>query len=224
MKRGSKAGAILRALGHRNYRLYFFGQGVSLIGTWMQQIAMTWLVYRLSGSAFFLGLVGFAGQIPAFFLASRQSVLGLGKQMVMACGVLGSGMIGFSLSRGLGPSLVLLVFTGFAMIVQMAASNTILQTIVDEDKRGRVMSFYTMAFLGTAPLGSLLAGTLASRIGAPATVQLGGLVCLLTAGIVAVRLPALRELVRPIYRRIGILPEVAAGIQCATEWPVPPED
>jgi MFS family permease len=97
----------------------------------------------------------------------------------------------------------------------------VLQTIVDEDKRGRVMSLYTMAFLGTAPLGSLLAGWLAEVIGAPNTVLLGGACCAAGSLLFAVQLPRLREKVRPIYIRMGILPEVAAGIGAASEMNVP---
>ena len=116
--------------------------------------------------------------------------------------------------------MLLLVFCGFAVMMEMAASNTILQTIVDDDKRGRVMSFYTMAFLGVAPLGSLLAGSLASRIGTPHVVQLGGMMCLVTSALFAVRLPALRTFIRPIYRRIGILPDVTSGIPSEAECEV----
>ena len=107
-------------------------------------------------------------------------------------------------------------------MVQMAASNTVLQTIVDEDKRGRVMSFYTMAFMGTAPFGSLLAGTVAERIGVPHTLLFGGIGCILGALWFARSLPALRRDVRPIYVKIGILPELATGIQQSTELSVPP--
>nr|MDQ3821245.1 MFS transporter [Acidobacteriota bacterium] len=99
----------------------------------------------------------------------------------------------------------------------------VLQTIVEEDKRGRVMSFYTMAFMGTAPFGSLLAGSVAERIGAPYTLLLGGLGCILGAVWFATSLPALRRDVRPIYIKIGILPEMAAGIQNSSELSVPPE-
>ncbi|NUQ63508.1 MAG: MFS transporter [Pirellulales bacterium] len=433
--------SVVRALGHRNYRLFFFGQSVSLIGTWMQQTAMIWLVYRLSDSPWMLGLVGFSGQIPAFLLAplagvltdrwnrhrtlvvtqtlamlhailfvaligtgvlavwhlivlavalgminaldmptrqafvvdmvggredlsnaialnsvlfnaarllgpaaagfligligewmcmlinglsylavlaalaamrieprgpagpagparpvwsefreglayavrfrpiltlllllgltsftampltvlmpvfaveilrggpqtlglltaamgagalsgglmlaSRRSVLGLGRVICIASAAIGVGMIGFALSRSLWLSLSVVAVTGLAMIVQMAASNTVLQTIVDEDKRGRVMSFYIMAFMGTAPLGSLLSGALASRYGAPIAVAACGLVSLAGAAVFAYRLPHFRELVRPVYIRQGILPEVSSGVGVTTELTVPPED
>ena len=422
---------MLGALKHRNFRLFFFGQSISLIGTWMQQVAMIWLVYRLSNSAFLLGLVGFFSQIPSFFLspmagvftdrwnlrrtilltqslamcqaiilavlaltgtvvvwhvlalsvclglvtafdiparqafliqmvegrenlanaiglnssmfngarligptiagfaiaavgegvcfllnalsyvavlaallamrlpprlpgkprqhvlhelidgfryafgflpireilmllalvnmaampltvllpvfatdvlqggpdtlglltaamglgallgalllASRKSVLGLGRQIAWASALFGLGLIAFSFSHVLWLSMLLLATSGFAVMMETAASNTILQTIVDDDKRGRVMSFYAMAFLGAAPLGSLLAGSLASRLGVARVVQLAGLMCIMGSMVFGWRLPALRRIVRPIYRRIGILPDLSSGIPCDAE-------
>jgi MFS family permease len=437
-KRAASAPAfMLRALGHKNYRLFFSGQSISLIGTWMTRIATSWLVYRLTGSALLLGIVGFAGQIPAFilapfagvlvdrwnrhrllvvtqvlsllqslamallaltglikiwqvivlsvfqglinafdmparqafvvemvdtredlanaialnssmvnaarllgpsiggviiaavgegwcfmidaisylaviasllamtitprmlkptndanifqqlrdgwtyaarfapirkilvllalvslvgvpytvlmpvfandvlhggpntlgllmaasgvgalvgamFLAARRSVLGLGKFIPLTAAAFGAGLIAFSFTRVLWLSLTLMIVTGLGFMVQMAASNTVLQTIVDEDKRGRVMSFYTMAFMGTAPFGSLLAGGVAERIGAPHTLLFGGIGCILGALWFARSLPALRRDVRPIYVKIGILPEMAVAIQQSTELSVPP--
>jgi MFS family permease len=429
--------SLLRALAHRNYRLYFVGQGVSLVGTWMQQLALSWVVYQLTDSAVWLGVVGFAGQIPGFFLApvagvvadhynrhrlllltqtlmmlqafalaalalagvitvwqiivlsvllgvvnaldmtvrqafltelierredlanaialnssmvngsrlvgpalagfllaqtsagvcflingvsylavlaallamtvrpasrparrppllrglregfryafgftpirallallalvslasmaytvllpvfadrlvgggaatlglltaatgvgaltaavflaSRQTVLGLGKWIAAAPAVFSAALFVFSASRNLWLSMLMLFLAGAALMMQMAATNTILQTIVEEDKRGRVMSFYTMAFLGMAPLGSLMGGLLAERIGAPGTVRVAAAACLVGSALFAVALPSLREEVRPIYRRMGILPELATGVQSATELNVPPE-
>jgi MFS family permease len=108
-------------------------------------------------------------------------------------------------------------------MVQMASSNTIIQTIVEDAKRGRVMSFYVMAFLGTAPFGSLLAGSLSSRIGAPATLRIGGTCCILGGLLFARALPDIRRAVRPIYVRLGILPQVATAISNTAELSVPPE-
>jgi MFS family permease len=108
-------------------------------------------------------------------------------------------------------------------MVQMAASNTVIQTIVDDEKRGRVMSFYMMAFFGTVPFGSLMAGTLSERIGAPHTLLVGGICCALGAAWFARELPAIRATVRPIYIRLGILREVAAGLGDAAQATVPPE-
>jgi MFS family permease len=411
-----------RALAHRNFRLFFFGQGISLIGTWMQQIALLWLAYRLSHSALFLGLVGFASQIPAafitpfagvltdrwnrhhtvfitqvaamiqafvlmaltlsgaicgwqivllsvcaglvtgfdvparqsflvqmverredlanaialnssmfnaarligpaiagllirllgewpcflinglsylavlgslaamrvrpaampnreqgilaglkegaryvwaspairsvlgllgfvnlmsmpttillplvaveflhggadtlglltaalgigalaasLFLAARRSVLGLGRLIAWTTGAFGLGMIVLACSHLLWLSVLALLGTGFAMIAQMAASNTILQTVVEEDKRGRLMGFYTLAFVGTAPFGSLLSGYLATSIGTTAAILLCGLSCVGGSLVFACLLPSLRKDVRPIYIRAGILQEV----------------
>jgi MFS family permease len=399
---------IVRALKHKNYRLYYAGQSISLIGTWMQRIAMSWLVYRLTGSALLLGVVGFAGQIPTFllapftgvfvdrynrhkiligtqtlamiqslilaiavltnvisvtqiillsiflgvvnafdmpgrqsflidiveeredlsnaialnssmvnaarllgpsiagmlisavgegmcfllnaasyvaviaalwamnitprqrvvkhakivtelkegfayaftslpirsillllglvslmgmpytalmpvfaqnvlqggphtlgflmaasgvgaltgaiYLASRQGVGGLEKIIALAATIFGAGLIAFALSRVVWISLVLMVFTGFGMMVQMAASNTVLQLTVDDDKRGRVMSLYTMAIMGTVPFGSLLGGFLASKIGAPNTVMIGGITCIAGALLFGSRLAVLRKM------------------------------
>ncbi len=111
----------------------------------------------------------------------------------------------------------LIFFTGLGMMAHTAASNTILQTIADDDKRGRVMSFYTMALMGTAPFGSLLAGWMAKVLGTPWTIFIGGAVCLLGALVFYRRLPELKRLVRPVYVRMGILPEVAEGIRTASE-------
>lgn len=417
---------MLRALGHRNFRLFFAGQCVSLVGTWMQQVAMVWLVYRLSNSAFLLGLVGFCSQLPilffapvagvfmdrwnlhrvivitqflsmlqasvlaalsvsgviatwqviglslfiglinafdmparqsfliqlvegresltnaiglnssmfnaarlvgpavagfliaavgewfcfllnavsyvavlgallrisvpprtanpksqpvlsglweglryaagfspirailvllsvlslaamplsvlmpifanklflggpgtlgvmtasvgmgalggALFLASSKTVVGLGRKIAIANAVFGLGLIAFSLSRLLWVSLIILVITGFAVMLATSASNTVLQTVVDDDKRGRVMSLYATALLGMAPLGSLLAGSLASHFGEVLTVQLAGAASVFSALWFASKLPAIRRIVRPIYQRIGVLPEVTSGV------------
>jgi len=106
----------------------------------------------------------------------------------------------------------------------MSSSNTILQTIVDDDKRGRVMSFYTMAFMGTAPFGSLLTGTLASSLGVINTLIIGGATCILGATLFAIKLPELKKMIHPIYVRLGVIPEVASGVQAAAELTVPPEE
>ncbi len=427
--------AALRALRHRNYRLFFFGQGVSLIGTWMQSVAVGWLVYRMTGSSFMLGLVGFSSQLPAFFasplagvlsdrmdrqkilmaaqvlamfqafamaavvlagvvhiwhivalslllglvnafdmptrqafviemiedksdlgnaialnssifngsrlvgpavggviialwgegvcflvngasfvaviaalalmkvpakkpsggganiaanlregfnyafrftpirdllilvsmisfiamafpvllpvfavkvihggahaygflvastglgamagtlyLAARKTVVGLGRIIRFCLFLFGAGLLLFAWSGTLVISMVLLGTVGFGMIVSIAACNTILQTIVEEDKRGRVMSFYTMSFMGTAPLASLISGSASSVIGAPLTITAGGALAILCALAFALRLPDLRKKIRPIYRNMGIIPEVALGIQSATEMNEP---
>jgi len=106
----------------------------------------------------------------------------------------------------------------------MASCTTVLHTIVDDDKRGRVMSLFATAFMGMAPLGSLLAGTLASKIGAPYTLLIGGSFCVLGSLLFARKLPVLRKAVRPIYVKMGIIPEVASGLRTATVLTTPPRD
>jgi len=429
---------LLRALRSRNYRLFFTGQSISLVGTWMQQVAMSWLVYRLTGSAFLLGLVGFVGQIPTFllapvagvladrwdkrrlliatqtlsmlqaaalaffvlagtvqvwqivtlslilgiistfdiparqsflvemvdnredlgnaialnssmfnaarligpsiagllvaavgegicfvinafsylavivalvgmrltpgkpekarhhilhelregvdyafgfspirsilllialvslmgmpysilmpvfardilhggphtfgflmaasgcgalastvYLASRKNVLGLGRIIVIATTLFGAGIIAFAFSGSLPLSLLFLCVTGFGGMALIASSNTILQTIVEDDKRGRVMSLFTMAFIGMAPFGSLIAGALANTIGARNTLLIGGVSCLIGGALFAAILPKIRKKIRPIYVKMGIINEVATGMQSAAELTLPPEE
>ena len=141
----------------------------------------------------------------ALYLASRRSVLGLGRVMTISAITFGAGLAVFSFSETLWVSLLVLPFVGAGMMITMASTNTIIQTVVQEELRGRVMAFYTMAFLGTAPIGSLLAGVAADRIGPQRTVLFGGLACIAAGVWFAVRLPRLRELVRPIYVERGIL-------------------
>ncbi|MGA7565713.1 MAG: MFS transporter [Terriglobales bacterium] len=172
---------------------------------------------------FLMGAVGVGALIGAVTLAARRSVLGLGRVIPMTAAGFGASLVAFSASRHLWLSLLLLVVTGFCFMQQMASSNTILQTIVENKKRGRVMSFYSMAFQGVAPFGSLIAGVTASRIGAPYTLMIGGSICICGAALFAAQLPALRKLIRPIYVQIGIFPELARGIQAASVLE-PPED
>lgn len=148
---------------------------------------------------------GAGALVGALYLASRRTVLGMGRIIPVAAGIFGLGLVFFSLSRVLWFSLLLLLFTGFGMMVQLALSNTIIQTIVDDDMRGRVMGFFAMAFMGTAPLGSLLAGGVADMIGAPYTLITGGLCCILGALTYAGKLPLLREMVHSVYVRKGII-------------------
>jgi MFS family permease len=151
----------------------------------------------------------------ALYLASRRSVLGLGRAMVYSTSAFGIGLIAFSLSRSLWFSLLVLPLVGGGMMITMAATNTIIQTIVTEELRGRVMAFYTMAFLGTAPIGSLIAGLAADRIGPARTILVGGVCCLFAVVWYRLRLPKLREIVRPIYVERGIIAaaEIDAGVK-----------
>jgi MFS family permease len=192
---------------------------VSLVGMPYATLMPIFAAQILHGGASTLGFLSSAAGIGALagavVLASRKTVLGLGRWIPVSCAAFGLALIAFSWSRWLALSILLLAVAGLGMITQMASSNTILQTVVDDEWRGRVMSFYTMAFIGMTPFGSLLAGALASRIGAPFTVMLGGIICLLAAAAFARRLPEIRRLVRPVYRARGIIPEVATGVQAA---------
>jgi MFS family permease len=155
---------------------------------------------------FLMGAMGVGALISALALAARKSVLGLVRMIPMAAAVFGLGLIGFGLSRVFWLSMIMVLIAGMGMMQGMAGSNTIIQTLVPEDKRGRVMSYYTMAFVGMAPFGSLLAGALAHVIGAPWTVVTNGSAVLLSAAWFWTQLPAVRREIRPIYREMGILP------------------
>jgi MFS family permease len=166
---------------------------------------------------FLMGAAGLGALTGALFLASRKSVLKLGTIVPVSALIFGAGLIGLSFSRFFPLSLMLMIFIGLGMMMQAASSNTILQTITDDDKRGRVMSFYTMAIMGTAPFGSLMAGSLAKVIGAPWTIFFGGISSIIGALFFLRKLPELRKIVRPVYIKLGIIPEVAEGIQIASE-------
>lgn len=141
---------------------------------------------------FLMAAVGVGALISAVYLASRKSARGLGQLIAWSCGIFGAGLVAFSFSRNFWISTVLMFITGAGMISNMAASNTVLQTIADEDKRGRVMSLYTVAFRGMAPFGSLLAGSVAGAIGAPYMLLIGGLCCVLGALLYAKKIGRLR--------------------------------
>jgi len=137
----------------------------------------------LGGGAHTLGFltsaVGLGALGGAVFLASRPSLRGIGRTIARMAALFGLGIIAFSLSRSLWLSLSLLLVTGFGAMVLLAAGNTVVQTLVEDDKRGRVMSLYTSAFMGMIPFGCLLAGFFAQRIGADRAMLIGGSVCLL---------------------------------------------
>jgi MFS family permease len=153
-----------------------------------------------------MGASGVGALISALSLAVRKTVLGLGRMIPIAAGSFGAGLILFGLSHVMWFSMLMMLLTGFGMMQGMAASNTIVQTLVPEDRRGRVMSYYTMAFVGMAPFGSLLAGSLAHWLGAPRTVMITGSVVILGAIWFTTRLKAIRVEIRPIYQALGILP------------------
>jgi len=169
-----------------------------------------------------LGSAGLGALCGSLYLAARKTVLGLGRVVVLAAGALGLAMILFSTSRSIPFSMCVLVVSGGALVVQMASSNTILQTLVEDDKRGRIMALYAMAFLGVAPIGSLLAGGVASWLGAPVAMAAAGVLSLIVAATFAWELPKLRPLIRPIYRAKGILPQIAEAMQATEKVSTPP--
>lgn len=177
----------------------------------------------LHGGAHTLGFlvasIGLGALAGALFLARRRSVRGLGNVIAWAAGAFGASLVALAFARREWLACLVLAVSGFGMMAHMAASNTVLQTLVDADKRGRVMSLYAVAMMGTTPVGSLAAGALAGRIGAPLTVALGGGATLVAALRFARALPALRAEVRPIYVRLGIIPEIAAGLEAGEEPP-----
>ena len=156
--------------------------------------------------------VGVGALCGAVYLALRKSVLGLGRVIVIAITTFGLAAIVFAYSTCFWFSLVLITFLGYGLMVQMASTNTLLQTITDDDKRGRIMSLYTMAFIGTTPIGSLLIGLAAQHIGAQITLAITGVMCIAAALVFASKLPQLRKLVHPIYVKKGIMDPVAAGL------------
>jgi MFS family permease len=192
---------------------------VSLVGMPYSVLLPIFASQIFHGGAHTLGLLmgstGVGALVAALTMAARRSILGLGRRIGIAALLFGTGILIFSLSRNLALSVVMLFLTGFGMMQHMAASNTILQTISDPDKRGRVMSYYTMAFMGMTPFGSLFGGAVAARFGAPRALAISGLICIVSAAIYFAYLPAIRRALRPIYIELGILPQMTAAIDSA---------
>jgi len=162
---------------------------------------------------FLLGASGIGALIGALVLASRVSVVGTNKLLSIGTLVFGASLVGFSFSTSVILSFILMVFAGFHMILVMVSSNIMLQTIAEEDKRGRIISLYVLALMGTAPFGSLLAGIAANHIGAPNTLLAGGIVCMLASLFFYLKLPAIREQVQPIYRQLGLIEEMPSVVK-----------
>jgi MFS family permease len=185
---------------------------ISLIGMPYAVFMPVFASTVLHGGAHTLGLlmtsVGVGALIGTAYLASRHTVVGLGKVIVGATMLLSVGLIVFSLSHSTWLSLLVLPLVGAGMMLQSSSSNTILQTLVSEDLRGRVMAFYSVAVLGTQPIGSLIAGVVADRIGAPRTILIGAVGCAVAGTWFAFRRPMLAQYVRPIYIERGILPPI----------------
>jgi len=163
----------------------------------------------LHGGPYTLGWLssaaGVGALISAITLTLRKSVLGLTRMLQLSAGILGGGLVLFGLSHTLWLSLMLMLFVGFGLMQCSAASNTVIQSLVTEDKRARVMSYYTMAFFGSAPFGCLLAGVLAHHIGAPYTVMLTGAFCIAGSLWFMFKLPRVNAIARPIYQMKGLV-------------------
>jgi MFS family permease len=179
---------------------------------------------------FLAACAGFGALIGAILLASRKTVVGLGRRIAWASTIYGLAIAAFSQSDRVWLSMLIVPFTGWGMITIFASVNTILQTLTDDDKRGRVMSFFSMAFIGMTPFGILAAGQLATRlsmgrepvVGASRTILIASVVCLVTSVRYWFILPTIRKHVRPIYVKKGILKEIAEGLKIA-DAPAPTE-
>ncbi len=185
---------------------------VSLMGWPFTVLMPIFAAQVLHGDAhtlgFLMGATGVGALASGLSLVFRKSVRGLVRMIPLAAAIFGIGLIAFGLSHQLWLSLLLQLVVGFGMMQGLTSSNTIIQTIVPEDRRGRIMSYYTIAFVGMAPFGSLMAGTLAHLIGAQATVVVSGAACLAGAAWFWLQMPTLRRLLKPIYQQLGILPVV----------------
>lgn len=177
----------------------------------------------LNGSSdtlgFLMSATGAGALSAALFLASRKTILGTGKIISISGICFGAGIVIVSFSDYFILSLFSLFITGFGMIASISSINTLIQTLSEEDKRGRVMSFYAMALMGMNPIGNLIAGASASAIGVPVTLLTGGIVTIFAAAWFERKRPVIRKYTRPVYIKKGIIKEVAEGIQTASTLP-----
>jgi MFS family permease len=204
---------------------------ISLTGipafTVLMPIFARWLTINASQGSetlgFLMGSSAAGALVGAIYLASRKTVVGLGRVIAIAAATFGLSLIAFSFSHHLLLSLLIVPIGGCAMLINFASANTVLQTLTDDSMRGRVMSLFTMAFVGMTPWGNLLAGAASDAfgggfIGASRTVQISGCICILAAISFAIKLPSLRKFVRPIYTERGLIAaSVATGLESATE-------
>jgi MFS family permease len=192
---------------------------VSLVGVPYVVLLPVFAGGVLGGDARTLGLLtscaGLGALLGALWLAARDTLLGLGH--VVARATAACALVVFALSRSLWIACPALVVVGGAVMLTTASSNTVIQTLVSERMRGRVMSLYALSFVGVTPIGSLAGGAIAESFGGPLTVAVGGIGCLALAFWFGRRLEPLRAEVLPAYARLGVLPEVARGLESATE-------
>jgi MFS family permease len=193
----------------------------NLLGMPYQVLLPVFATDMLHGDAHTLGRLtaasGVGAILGALYLASRDRVVGFGRVLVLSMGLFSLGLVGLSSASHEGVAWLTLIGASGGMMVLSTASNTVLQTIVEEEKRGRILSLYTMVFLGTAPVGSLVAGSLARQLTAPQMVRIGGLCCLVGALVFARHLPALRAMVRPLSATRGLLQDTTVRTQTAME-------
>lgn len=192
---------------------------VSLLGMPCQVLMPVFAKQVLGGGphtlGFLMGALGVGALCGAIYLASRKTTDHLPRLIPFAAVLFGIGLILFSFSRLLWLSLLLLPFAGCGMMMQMASSNTLLQTLVDDDKRGRIMAFYAMAFMGMAPFGSLIAGGLAGLVGAPHTLLVGGMLCIVGAFLFSGKILSATALLHPLEK--DLIPEITAGVEASEE-------
>jgi len=184
---------------------------VSLMGMPFSVLMPVYAKEILHGSShtfgFLMGASGLGALSGALYLASRRNAAGLEKIIPVSAMVFGTGLILLSVTRAFWLASLVMILTGTGMMMVMASSNTVIQTVIDDSKRGRVMSFYAMAFMGTAPFGSLIAGTLAKVIGTPMTLAIGGFSCIIGAGFYIRKMPEMQKQIKPVYKTLGILKE-----------------
>jgi MFS family permease len=209
--------------------LILLGAVVSLLGIPYTVLMPVFASDLLHGGpktlGYLMGGIGVGAVIGALLLASRRTVLGLGRWIVVSGLGFSVAISIFALSRSVALSVLMMGFTGLSLVITNAAANTLVQTIADEDKRGRALSLLMMCFLGLVPVGGLIFGELArpDRLG-PRDTVISGAVCVAAAMIVfAMSLPKLRKHVHPIFVRRGILPPIAEGLAVQGELATPPE-
>lgn len=155
---------------------------------------------------FLMAALGTGALTGAVYLASRKSIPGLGRVIVAALLVFGTAVCCLAFVSDKWPALFLLMAAGSGMMMHMASSNTLIQTIADDDKRGRAVSFYIMAFSGFGPIGNLIAGYAAKNFGVKITVLCAGFMTLAGAAVFAYNLKKMRVLLEPVYIKRGVLP------------------
>ena len=199
----------------------------SLLGMPYSSMMPAFAVERLGGGSNTLGLLvgasGLGALAAALYLAGRHSVVGLGGVLARATAAFGVSLVALAFVRSPWAAVPVLFVAGAGMMLQLAGTNTIIQSLVDEDKRGRVMSLYTLAFFGAAPIGALIVGGVASLIGTHVAIGLGGGACCVAAIVFRAGLPQLRAVSRPLYVAKGLLPPLAEPRVISESRGTPPD-